>query len=137
LWRVDTACITVIDDYVLVSESAPEIKVADDVDLVGCGGEVQVTILINATVIGLGSVIDDGVDVLRDLEVIIVIPVDFVLVDNTSSAEGPVYYVEELVVYVEADADRDVKSADEDVSFIFVILWNDPDFTCVFLGGVV
>jgi len=106
------AGVGVVDDYVLVGESAPEVEVADDVDLVVLGGEVQVTILINATVISLGAVVDDGVDVLRDLEVIVVIPVDFVLIDDTSSAEGPVYNVQELVVYVETDADRDVKSAD-------------------------
>lgn len=137
MWTIDMACVGVVDYYVLVGESAPEVEVADDVDLVGLGGEVQVTILINATVIGLGAVVYDGVDVLGDLEVIVVIPVDFVLVDDTSSAEGPVYNVQELVVDVEADANRDIKSTDEDISFVFVVLWDDPDFTGVFFGGVV
>jgi len=137
LWAVDVSGISVVDDYMLVGESAPQIEVADNVDLVGLSGEEQVTILINATVIGLGAVIDDSVDVLRDLEVVIAIPINFVLVDDTSSTEGPVHYVEELVVDVEADSNGDVKTTDEDVSIIFVVFGDDPDFTSVLFSGVV
>jgi len=78
---------------VLVAESIPQVKIADDVDFVSFGCEVKVTIGVDTTVVGLSSVIDYCVNVLGDLEVIIVIPVDFILVDDTSCAEGPVYDV--------------------------------------------
>jgi len=59
----------------------------------GFGGEVKVTVFVDTTVVSFGAVIDNCVYVSCDLEVIIVIPINFILVDDTIGAKCPVYYI--------------------------------------------
>ena len=52
--------------------------------------EVEVTIGVDTTVVGFRSVIDHYVAVLGDFEVIFAVPINFILVDGTSCAVGPI-----------------------------------------------
>jgi hypothetical protein len=106
------------------------------VDFVVHSGKKQVPEFIDCTGEWGYSVVDSDVRFLGEFELVVLIPVDFILVDsaiicNILDSVSCVDYVEEIVIYVKTQVNWPLESGDEGVAGIPVSLINRPDLSVI------